>query len=184
MPTSYRSVLAAISVLVMIGVAVSCSSTTPNGVGSTDGNGTQQHVCGAVPESTCPCADDGRRTECGRVIVSYESQHLCGEGTMVCQGGKWGECIISNTVSIKSSVRLDALGNPVACPNPCTLNCASFTDTPTGIDAGPGIYVVDGGLSLEPGAPSPPACSGGAAPGTCAHNLCASGVKLAAACDP
>ncbi len=65
------------------------TDTDPPHLGPCDG--------GAVKPG-CPCADEdeGVFEPCGRVTIEIAGQKTCGDGQMVCENGKWGECIINN----------------------------------------------------------------------------------------
>jgi hypothetical protein len=67
----------------------------------------------------------------------------------------WGACAVDETstralVPTEGSLSLAGLGAAGACAdNPCDPACTRIDDTPTGIDAGGGVAVRDGGLVLE-----------------------------------
>ena len=131
---------------------------------------------------------------CGKVDVSLGEQetHVCGAGLSLCSGGRWGECIINNTVTLVPSSPTPGptpktLGGPTNCmSNPCDPLCVTFPDTPSGLgNLDAGIVSTDGGLTLlDPvyGPPPDATCTGGTL-GTCGHSVCSIGVKLATGCD-
>lgn len=139
----------------------------------------------------CPCDSESAQAGCGKVEIQIGSQLVCGQGITTCTNGKWGECIINNSITLAPQMPgLDpqGLGGPTACTNnPCDPSCTTFNDDPTGLgNLDAGIISVDGGdagITL-PGSvpPAPITCMGGS-DGTCAHTMCTVGSKLTAGCD-
>ncbi|APR79980.1 Cell division protein FtsH [Minicystis rosea] len=155
---------------------------------------TNQCLTCSTPKEGCPCANEGETLACGKVdvILGDQQQHVCGAGVSVCSGGRWGECIINNTVTLVPSSPTPGpkpfnLGGPSNClTNPCDPNCVTFVDTPTGLsNPDAGVAASDAGITLYPPdastAPNP-TCIGGTL-GTCSHSVCSVGAKLTTGCD-
>jgi hypothetical protein len=106
---------------------------------------------------------------------------------MLCANGVYGECVINNTIrpALRGNLSLQGLGDAGTCADPCSIYCASFNDTPTGLDAGGGLATSDAGVSVVTGplVVSAPACSGGPPQGTCSHSICSAGLGLTTGCD-
>lgn len=148
----------------------------------------------AHPKPGCPCGEDGRQVACGSVDLTLGNQHVCGAGLSVCSGGRWGECIINNTVTLvpdqsgTSGSFPALLGEATPCmSNPCDPNCVTFPDDPTGVGApDAGIVGNSAGVTLAPPSDDDVAfdagCTGGVL-ASCAHSVCSAGVGLATGCD-
>jgi len=110
----------------------------------------------ATPNEGCACVTEGQVVECGKVITRTNDYLTCSMGSRRCVGAAWGSCSVSGTqtqsVSVDSSrFRIQALGNSASCAvsDPCDPYCNRIADTPSGLDAGPGLSVRDGGLELQ-----------------------------------
>ncbi len=140
----------------------------------------------------CECSQPGVSAPCGASVGSTDGQLLCGQGQSTCTHGRWGECVITNSVTMgptSPGMAVKGYGTPAPCDgNPCDPYCKQTTDTGAGLANDAGVVEVDGGgLSIVPGGTSggivqSPACAGGTS-GTCAHSLCATGAGLTAGCD-
>lgn len=53
----------------------------------------------AVPETGCPCPEQGVHVICGPVELPIGHQTACGYGTMACNQGTWAACIINGTLT-------------------------------------------------------------------------------------
>lgn len=109
----------------------------------------------ADPAEGCPCATAGEQALCGKVSATYDDYVVCTRGTTTCDGTRWGQCLESGesyTRSLSGVDLMDIAGTPGACANACSQSCATFVDTPTGLDAGndAGLVANDAGLTLEP----------------------------------
>lgn len=149
-----------LSVAGLVGLAVACgeSGGAPSAGGGSAGGPGSGTAC-AVPSAGCPCTP-GAEAACGYEIKGEENFIYCAEGKLTCEGGVFGACRPSGTVSVKSrpvlgpgsGLRFSALGTPVGCAtvdgglNLCDPSCQVMVDTPTGVDAGPGFGLSGGGL--------------------------------------
>ncbi len=108
------------------------------------------------PSPGCACATAGVTAPCGTVITRSGNFFQCSEGTTTCDGATWGACDgsikLAGTTFSGGGVSIRGLGNPSMCgsTNPCDPYCSVLSDTPAGIDGGPGIAVIDGGLTIAP----------------------------------
>ena len=147
--------------------AASCSSESPQhgtvptagGFGGT-GGAPGVNACLDPRHPGCSCDTEGQHLLCGEVVSSLNGQKVCGKGFSVCTGGKWGDCIIDNAVTMipdaPPGFYTQGLGGPSACTmNPCDPYCTDFPDDPSGLtDAGTNVTPGDGGLTL-PGMAGP-----------------------------
>lgn len=146
-----------------------CGSDRPN-AGSGAGSTVENKYCG-TPNSGCPCDTPGQTVACGQVHhTGPDGWVACQMGKRTCEGGTWGVCYGEEDVRTKrlviggglstSSLSPLALGSSAPCPatgptsNPCDPYCNQYIDDPGGLllDAGGGISVVDGGLTIDPNA--------------------------------
>lgn len=130
---------------------IACSGGEPaplDGVGS----GWHGASC-ATPQEGCACDTPGATAECGQVVSSTADVVTCTMGTRTCNAGTWGTCVGDHTAFRSTQPIGDyrplGMGTPGTCvDDPCDPNCQIIGDTPTGLDGGPGIAIVDGGLTL------------------------------------
>jgi hypothetical protein len=138
-----------------------CSSATPadatSGKGpqpgsGTDGGGTTD-ACDH-PSPGCACSQAGDVANCGKVLLRSGDFFQCEEGTTTCDGSKWGACDGDITVTGQAisggGFSLQSLGRSMTCGavNPCDPYCYVQIDTAPGLDGGPGLTVLDGGLQV------------------------------------
>ncbi|MBK6462861.1 MAG: fibro-slime domain-containing protein [Myxococcales bacterium] len=141
------------------GIVAACGDASlPAGVGP---GGAAGPAC-AVPAEGCGCSP-GAVTECGVEVRGDENFIWCEKGTRTCSAGKWGACVGSGQVSVKSrpaslasapaapgGMRLANLGSQVTCGslglNPCDPYCQVTSDTPGGFNPGPGFGSSGGGI--------------------------------------
>ncbi|MFO0568462.1 MAG: choice-of-anchor L domain-containing protein [Polyangiaceae bacterium] len=154
---------------------------------------TECDLC-AKPRPGCPCTTPGERFDCGKIESKVETQLTCGFGEMVCQDGKWGECIVNNSITLlpggdpkTPGSKSQALNPPASCQyNPCDPYCVQWPDTTENLPADDGgTITTDAGLTLPTSDAAPPvagSCSGGSI-GNCTHHLCQPGAALASGCD-
>jgi len=76
-------------------------------------------------------------------------------GSRSCDGSAWSSCAVRGTqtqsvAASNSRFRFQALGSSASCvaTDPCDPYCNRISDSPTGLDAGTGLSVRDGGLEL------------------------------------
>ena len=134
-------------------------------------------------EPGCACGIEGERVGCGKVESQVNGQNVCGMGVAVCSNGKWGECIINNSITLAPGQLQDplTLGPASVCTkNPCDPYCITWIDDKVGLTNDAGVFEVDAGLSIDGGGGAP--CVGGLV-GTCTHSLCVSGDALVMGCD-
>ena len=107
----------------------------------------------ADPAEGCPCNQAGAIASCGKLSESYDDYIVCSQGQTTCDGTRWSQCVENGSTYTRSISGLN-LANiaeaPGACANACAQSCATYTDTPEGVDGGDGIVTNDGGLTLEP----------------------------------
>lgn len=103
------------------------------------------------------CGTPGVSRTCGIKAKQSVDYVICERGEQKCgDDGRWQDCIPSVPVSAYwravtgRGVSLAGLGAPTPCDNsPCDPKCAQYNDTLDGVDAGPGLAVVDSGLTLS-----------------------------------
>lgn len=149
--------------LVWGSLAIGCGARE---IGEADGDQKGPTVTGetpdacANPDTGCDCADEGATAACGEVKQNVGSYVKCSMGKRTCRDGRWsiceGELVVTKSLP---DLRWSALATaPSSCgTNPCNPYCSAYTDNPTGIDAGTGFEVADGGLRLVGG----PSTNGG-----------------------
>lgn len=147
-----------LSVFVTAMLLAGCAdSSGGNGVGTSGNVNPQPGYCD-VRNQGCPCSTEGATAECGKVVKQMGDYLTCSLGQMSCHGGKWGTCegdqVVTKSVSGSGGGGLKTLGlgTPGACANPCSPECATTTDDPTGLDAGveSGLEVTEAGLQIAP----------------------------------
>ena len=139
--------------LVALGAAgaIAACSNAPLPLGDMGGfdAGKPGDIC-AHPNAGCACAVDDQVVDCGRVEKVEGSYVTCAMGKRTCNAGKWGECIGDQITTHSLPASTLGLGGSTVCVNnPCDPDCLNFVDTPSGLDGGNGIKVVDGGVTLE-----------------------------------
>lgn len=129
--------------------ACSSNNTTPNAVGVV---GIVPSQC-RTPTEGCACSTEGQKAACGEKVQSERGGLICKTGSRTCQLGTWGACDTSPLTQSKGTVFANlspmALGNAGTCSDPCNPQCSSFQDNTTGLDAGTGFTVADGGVQLQ-----------------------------------
>ncbi len=165
-PSPKRSLFVVVAVLGVIGAVVACGEGTGAGTGGNGGGGGGVGEACSLPNEGCTCT--GGEAACGYKLTGDDDFIWCAEGKRQCNAGRWGACRPTGTVSVQSrtlllasvspppsagGVTTKALGTPADCSsfgdgglNPCDPNCRVTSDTPAGIDAGPGFRLADGGL--------------------------------------
>lgn len=131
-------------------VLAACSSNTvPLGVGQPTPPTSAE--C-RTPTEGCACSGE-QTVECAQKVPSERGGMVCAAGRRSCEGGRWGACD-TGPLSTKgigrlfTSVSPMALGSPTGCGDACNPLCSTYNDNPTGLDAGPGFAVADGGVTL------------------------------------
>jgi PA14 domain len=107
----------------------------------------------ATPNEGCSCEAYGEIIDCGQVHQQSGSYVSCSLGKRTCVDGRWGACVgerISGEISTPAPGQHPlTYGGPSACVNnPCDPYCVNIIDNATGLDAGAGLGVADGGLVL------------------------------------
>ena len=106
------------------------------------------------PNPRCGCSKAGETAPCGKIFLKSGDFIQCEEGTTTCDGSKWGACdgdiIVEDKAISGGGFSLQSLGKPTTCGavNPCDPYCYVQTDTAPGLDGGPGLTVLDGGLQV------------------------------------
>ncbi|HWA77136.1 MAG TPA: hypothetical protein VG937_32595 [Polyangiaceae bacterium] len=118
--------------------------------------------CATAAEG-CACSTEGASVACGETESVAGDEVVCLEGERTCVSGRWSACSAERRtkkyVPGSSGSRWLALADAGApCMNKCDPSCTQFVDSVTGIDAGPGLTVTDGGLTL-PTSDSDVACA-------------------------
>lgn len=148
-----RPIVRALALLAVGASVAACGSERP-AAGDGTGSSTVAPVC-VTPQDGCPCNDPGASIECGTVERRSGDYVTCSMGYRTCGAGKWGSCNpTSITAKSVSAIHPATLATtPTACADPCDPYCSQYVDTPAGIafDGG-GMTVVDGGLTINPGA--------------------------------
>lgn len=147
--------MVATGAIIATAVAAACSDQPPN-LGAGGSNPLPTSGTCASPAEGCACDSAGATAACGQVISRQGDYVTCSEGTITCDGTKWGACKGDHTLFRSAGplgdLRPLGLGSQGACTdNPCDPNCQVITDNGAGLDAGPGFQPVgDGGLTLVP----------------------------------
>lgn len=160
--------LFASALLALALVLDACSNAQPPGaeLGSAfvpTGNGSG--CDDAHPVEGCPCSSVGTTGECGTVheVVDGKVECSLGHTTCLAEGAQksWGACT-SERIVVQSmpSLSFQAYGSAGACAEPCTPNCSTTKDTPSGLTYPPGLVEGDAGLTLQPAPPPPNSCTG------------------------
>lgn len=115
-----------------------------------------------VPREGCPCTSAGTTAACGAIKEVVDDRLLCAMGTMRClEGGAWGACESERIVVREApSIRTAGLGTPGPCADPCTPNCTTTLDTPSGLVLPSGLNADAGGLTITPTPPPANTCTG------------------------
>lgn len=129
--------------------ACSGNNTTPNAVGTPSVGPT---ACRA-PQQGCACASEGQTVECAHKVPTKAGGLVCQTGRRACTNGVWGGCdtgplSTASAGQVFASVGPLALGGSTSCADPCDPSCSNYVDTATGLDAGSGFSVTDGGVTL------------------------------------
>jgi len=106
-----------------------------------------------TPTAGCACSGEGATVECAEKVATERGGNVCASGRRSCQGGFWGKCDVGPLTTkggpgLFSSVGPMALGSSAGCGDPCNPLCNTFNDDTSGLDAGPGFSVTDGGVTL------------------------------------
>jgi hypothetical protein len=142
------------ALVAVAGAVAACSSADAPGLTGVSPVGSSGGGSCATPAAGCPCSGEGTTSACGSVVAQEGNHVECSEGTMTCKGGTWGSCVGETTHTVTprllEGLHLSNLpGSPAACTDsPCDPNCETYTDTPSGYDAGPGFVGSDAGVTL------------------------------------
>lgn len=103
-------------------------------------------------EPGCPCAAEGKRIECGKLVSKEGNESTCIMGGQLCREGRWSGCEPgAYGPGHDGYVTFKALGSPGpagSCAD-CDPNCHLITDTLDGLDAGPDSGILpDGGITF------------------------------------
>lgn len=134
-------------------VLAACSSNNTAPVGINNQAPPPPAQC-TTPTAGCECSGEGNTVECAEKVETARGGLVCASGRRTCTGGRWGACDMgalgtkSAIENVFSSVSPMALGSSASCGDPCNPLCNSFSDTPTGLDAGAGFAVNEGGVQL------------------------------------
>lgn len=145
----------AVACLAVFGLvaAVACGDDTIPQATSAPGPGDPGTSACATPQEGCPCNVPGTSVECGAIKSTDGDTVTCSMGLRTCGAGAWGACS-PTTVATKHlpGARVAALATtPTACPDPCDPYCNQYADNAAGLaDAGDGVIVADGGLTIDP----------------------------------
>lgn len=134
-----------------------CGTDNASPSSGSDGTPTDGHPNGdacANPNEGCPCDVEGATAECGEIKQNVGNYVKCSMGKRTCTGGRWsacnGELLVTKALpSLKWSAL--ATTSSTCASNPCDPYCSAYVDDPTGVDAGTGFEVADGGLRLTGG---------------------------------
>ncbi|MBX3214412.1 MAG: hypothetical protein KF850_20420 [Labilithrix sp.] len=114
------------------------------------------------PREGCPCARVGANATCGAIHEVVDERVMCAMGTTRClEDNTWGACE-SERIVVRSapSITIAALGSPGNCADPCTPDCTTTLDTPSGLVLPSGLDADAGGLTITPTPPPPNTCTG------------------------
>jgi len=157
-PRKTLALLSSGCLLAAVLAACSSNSAPPNATG----------VVGFIPErcrvanAGCECSSEGAAVQCGEKVESEKGGLVCKTGTRTCRGGVWGACDTGPATASKGltfasngplglspqGVSPKGLGGAGACSDPCNPSCTSYQDSATGLDAGAGFSVQEGGVTL------------------------------------
>ncbi len=152
---------------VMLALAMSlvaCSANKPAAGDNGSANPSAASATGcdpANPSEGCACANVGEGAACGVQHQATAQDVVCSLGHTQClPSGKWDACASERLVTrALSGLRFQALGDAGPCADPCTPDCTTTVDTPSGIVAPTGLST-DAGLTIVPSTPPPNTCTG------------------------
>jgi hypothetical protein len=150
--------------LVVCGWAAACTGERPEA-----GEGPGNTLLGAAggcspsnPQPGCPCEAADTHAECGSVQQMIDNEAVCSMGHTKCSGGAWGPCDSERIITrAMPSLRMQNLGVPGPCADPCNPNCLTTVDTPAGLPLPVGLNNDAGtGITITPSPPPANTCTG------------------------
>lgn len=112
-------------------------------------------------EPGCACPQEAAAEECHINRGKYGTFYDCAVGQQTCVSGQWSACIATGAAGKfvelppgslvpaddGTGVHTAGLASGADCANPCSPGCTAYVDTATGLDAGPGLSVGEGGVA-------------------------------------
>lgn len=103
----------------------------------------------------CECSQPGGSAPCGASVGSTGGELLCGQGQSTCVDGRWGECVITNSVTMgPTSPGMAVKGYGTPAPVTGILAIPTASRRPTRERGSPTTPVSS--RSMEEGCPSSP----------------------------
>ncbi len=167
--TSNRALLGGSVVALFLGVLAPTGCSEPGsstyltgGGGSSSGGGGGGVVSSCKKhEPGCACSQEAAAEECHINRGKYGTFYDCAVGQQTCVSGQWSACIATGAAGKfvelppgslvpaddGTGVHTAGLASGADCATPCSPGCTAYVDTATGLDAGPGLSVGEGGVA-------------------------------------